>query len=44
MTFCAEDDESIRSMGLYALRSAGFEVTGLENGKAFLRHCTQLKI
>ncbi len=33
--WCVEDDESIRDVELYALRSAGFEVRGFEDGLAF---------
>ncbi len=36
MIFCVEDDESIRSLELYALRSAGFEVRGFADGDSFL--------
>ncbi len=36
MIFCVEDDESIQSLELYALRSAGFEVRGFVDGDAFL--------
>lgn len=35
MIFCVEDDESIQSLELYALRSAGFEATGFADGEAF---------
>ena len=35
MIFCVEDDESIRSLERYALRSAGFEAEGFEDGGAF---------
>ena len=35
MIFCVEDDESIRSLELYALRSAGFEANGFEDGDSF---------
>lgn len=36
MIFCVEDDESIRSLELYTLRSAGFEVGGFVDGDSFL--------
>jgi len=36
MIFCVEDDESIRSLELYTLRSAGFEVRGFVDGDSFL--------
>ncbi len=36
MIFCVEDDESIRSLELYTLRSAGFEAQGFGDGGAFL--------
>ena len=36
MIFCVEDDESIQSLELYALRSAGFEVRGFVDGDSFL--------
>ncbi len=36
MIFCVEDDESIRSLELYALRSAGFEARGFADGGSFL--------
>ena len=35
MIFCIEDDESIRSLELYTLRSAGFEAEGFPDGEAF---------
>lgn len=35
MIFCVEDDESIQSLELYALRSAGFEARGFTSGDAF---------
>lgn len=35
MIFCVEDDESIQSLELYALRSAGFEARGFADGEAF---------
>ena len=34
--FCVEDDESIQSLELYALQSAGFEVRGFADGDSFL--------
>lgn len=36
MIFCVEDDESIQSLELYTLRSAGFEVRGFADGDTFL--------
>lgn len=36
MIFCVEDDESIRSLELYTLSSAGFEVRGFTDGDSFL--------
>ena len=36
MIFCVEDDESIQSLELYALRSAGFAVQGFADGDSFL--------
>lgn len=33
--FCVEDDESIRSLILYALKSSGFEAEGFENTGSF---------
>jgi len=36
MIFCVEDDENIRSLELYTLRSAGFEVRGFVDGDSFL--------
>ena len=41
--FCVEDDESIRDLILYALKSAGFEAEGFESAKDFearLSECT----
>lgn len=35
MIFCVEDDESIRSLELYTLRSAGFEAGGFPDGDSF---------
>lgn len=35
MIFCVEDDESIRSLELYTLVSAGFEVRGFTDGDEF---------
>ena len=35
MVWCVEDDASIRDIELYALRSAGFEVRGFEDGLSF---------
>ncbi len=33
--FCVEDDESIRSLIMYALKSSGFEAEGFENTGSF---------
>ena len=35
MIYCVEDDESIREIELYALRSAGFEALGFPDGESF---------
>lgn len=35
MIFCVEDDESIQSLELYTLRSAGFEAKGFADGDSF---------
>ena len=37
MIFCVEDDESIQSLELYALRSAGFEARGFADGQGFFQ-------
>ncbi len=36
MIYCVEDDESIQSLELYTLRSAGFEAEGFTDGDCFL--------
>lgn len=36
MIWCVEDDESVRDMELYTLRSTGFKARGFSNGTAFL--------
>ena len=36
MIWCVEDDESIRELELYTLRSTGFEAEGFDSGTAFL--------
>lgn len=36
MIFCVEDDESILSLELYTLRSAGFDAKGFPDGELFL--------
>jgi len=36
MIFCVEDDESIQSLELYTLRSAGFEARGFADSDSFL--------
>ena len=33
--YCVEDDRNIRELIEYTLKSAGFDVTGFENGKSF---------
>ena len=38
--FCVEDDESIRSLILYALRSSGFEAEGFEDAASFEKSLT----
>lgn len=35
MIFCVEDDESIQSLEIYTLRSAGFEAQGFPDGNTF---------
>ena len=35
MIYCVEDDESIREMEVYTLRSTGFEAEGFSDGTAF---------
>ncbi|MEE0685691.1 MAG: response regulator transcription factor [Lachnospiraceae bacterium] len=35
MIWCVEDDSRIREIAIYALKSAGFEVKGFEDGRAF---------
>jgi two-component system alkaline phosphatase synthesis response regulator PhoP len=35
MIYCVEDDESIREMEVYTLRSTGFEAEGFPDGRAF---------
>ena len=35
MIFCVEDDESIQSLELYTLRSAGYEARGFADGETF---------
>lgn len=37
MIYCVEDDEGIRELILYALKSAGFQAEGFENASAFFR-------
>ena len=41
MIYILEDDMQIRAMEEYALKAAGFEVCGFENGDDFLRKCAQ---
>ncbi len=36
MIWCVEDDESVREIELYTLRSVGFEAVGFEDGASFL--------
>ena len=40
MIWCVEDDESIRELELYTLRSTGFEAEGFDSGTAFLSALT----
>lgn len=35
MIWCVEDDSRIREIAIYALKSAGFEVKGFDNGRTF---------
>lgn len=37
MIYCVEDDESIREIEVYALRSTGFEAAGFSDGAAFFK-------
>lgn len=37
MIYCVEDDESIREIEVYALRSTGFEAAGFSDGTAFFK-------
>ena len=37
MIYCVEDDDGIRELILYALKSAGFQAEGFENAAAFLK-------
>ena len=39
--FCVEDDESIRDLILYALKSAGFEAEGFESAEGFLKRLSE---
>ena len=41
MIYILEDDGQIRAMEEYALKAAGFEVCGSENGDDFLKKCLQ---
>lgn len=41
MIYILEDDVNIREMESYALSSAGYEVTGFENGAAFMQACAK---
>lgn len=41
MIYILEDDGQIRAMEEYALKAAGFEVCGFENGDDFLKKCLQ---
>ncbi len=41
MIYILEDDMQIRAMEEYALKAAGFEVCGFENGDDFLKKCAQ---
>lgn len=39
MIYYVEDDTNIRDLALYALRQAGFEAQGFEEGEAFFQAC-----
>lgn len=41
--YCVEDDDSVREMELYTLRSTGFEAEGFANGDVFLQAIEQKK-
>ena len=41
MIYIVEDDESIRDMEIYALKSAGYSAVGFEDGKTFLEALEQ---
>lgn len=37
MIYCLEDDQSIRELIIYALKSGGYEAIGFEEGKSFFK-------
>ena len=39
MIYVVEDDPGIRELECYALRQAGFEARGFEEGQSFLEAC-----
>ncbi|HBQ63947.1 MAG TPA: DNA-binding response regulator [Clostridiales bacterium] len=43
MVFCVEDDETIRELVVYALKSSGFDAVGFAGGKAFTAELTRRK-
>lgn len=43
MIFCVEDDQGIRDLMIYALSASGFEVVGLEDGKALFSALKQTR-
>lgn len=43
MIYCIEDDDSVREIEVYTLRSTGFEAEGFVSGKAFFAALTKRK-
>lgn len=43
MIYCVDDEESIRELEVYALRSAGFEAQGFADGDAFAKAMDEAK-
>lgn len=41
MIYIVEDDENIRELESYTLRSNGFEVQEFEDGESFLKACRE---
>ena len=39
--FCVEDDENIRELIIYALKSSGFEAIGFEEGRSFFKEISK---